>query len=158
MPRRPRHVEEEEEEEEEEAAGFDEEEARKEAKRMAAAALRSALDELGEDATGTKAVLVERLVAAQAAAAAAEAEGSGGGGEEEEEEPAVEDMEDRALLEEAVRLARESKRQRTGAHDIICVAPSTCGHCREDVNKAHSITAGCARCASAGCLAASWRT
>ena len=42
-------------------------------------------------------------------------------------------MEDRALLEEAVRLARESKRQRTGAHDIICVAPSTCGHCRENV-------------------------
>ena len=76
-------------------------------------------------------MLVERLVAALAAAAA---EGDEGHGEEEEEEPAVEGMDDRALLEEAVRLARESKRQRTGVeHDIICVAPSTCGHCREDV-------------------------
>ena len=55
------------------------------AKRMALAALRSALDELGEDKEGTKAVLVERLVAAQAAAAAGEAEGSGKDGEEEEE-------------------------------------------------------------------------
>ena len=59
MPRRRRveeqqqeEKEEEEEEEEEEAGGFDEEEARKVAKRMALAALRSALDELGEDKQG----------------------------------------------------------------------------------------------------------
>ena len=130
----------EEEEEAEEAENFDEEAARKAAKRMKVAELRAALEELGETPDGSKPELVEQLVAAQCAAAAeggGEEDDGNDSGEEEEDEPNVCDMEDRALLEEAVKLAREIKKKQqqndAGQHDIICVAPSTCGHCKEDV-------------------------
>jgi hypothetical protein len=149
MPRRRRveeqqqeEKEEEEEEEEEEAGGFDEEEARKVAKRMALAALRSALDELGEDKEGTKAVLVERLVAAQAAAAAGEAEGSGKDGEEEEEEEAYKEAPSWALaLRDEFRAVKEAVMTGTaGQHEIRRVTnPGNCGVCPEF----DRYTAGC---------------
>ena len=96
----------EEEEEAEEAENFDEEAARKAAKRMKVAELRAALEELGETPDGSKPELVEQLVAAQCAAAAeggGEEDDGNDSGEEEEDEPNVCDMEDRALLEEAVK-------------------------------------------------------
>ena len=120
----------EEEEEEEEDAAFDEDAARKAAKRMTVTALREALEELGEEPEGSKAQLVEQLVAAQAAAAVEADVGNDEEEGEEEEDQAVEDMDDRALLEEAVTRARRlEKQQKTGSHEIICVLASTCGYC-----------------------------
>ena len=112
------------------------------AKRMALAALRSALDELGEDKEGTKAVLVERLVAAQAAAAAGEAEGSGKDGEEEEEEEAYKEAPSWALaLRDEFRAVKEAVMTGTaGQHEIRRVTnPGNCGVCPEF----DRYTAGC---------------
>ena len=127
---------EEEDEEEEEDAEFDEEEARKEAQRMTVAALRSALEELGNDTEGSKAELVKRLVAAQAAAAVQEAdegegEGEGEGEDDEQDQPG--DMDDRALLEESVSNTRLILKQQKagGAHDLCYAKPSSCGICKK---------------------------